>query len=400
MEVAERQAPMNRSASSGVPPAAAGRQPAARGHGRGTPAGPPEGGQAHAHHLRHGGFQTHREHQHHDPRLPRSTSRGSPATGGTRDSGGPGPQRHSGASSPATAGNSAGAPARRQLGHQPQQGQQGQGGAHGLGTEGSGQQTDSLCEKSIDSQNPRPSEYLYVHPPEPNLASPWRGPTAPVPLFALWVLEAWVTRARLRDLPGCRDRRDRPLPPVTLCIPARNEERNWPAWIPGWPRTTRTCASWWWTTGPPTGPGHPRPAGRNPSGPAAGAAQRPASPGWLGRTTPWISRPSAGSAGGGLAAVRRRRCPGRPGSAAPGLRLPGGAPADLFTLLPALDTGAWVERLYLPVANMFFLWLVPPLRVADPHSRCCCGVGSFILVRAWPTTPWRTCGAPWKPWTT
>lgn len=56
-------------------------------------------------------------------------------------------------------------------------------------------------------------------------------------------------------------------------------------------------------------------------------------------------------------------------------------PADLFTLLPALDTVGWAERLFLPVANLFFLWLVPPLRVADPRSRCCCGVGSFILVR-------------------
>jgi len=56
-------------------------------------------------------------------------------------------------------------------------------------------------------------------------------------------------------------------------------------------------------------------------------------------------------------------------------------PADIFALVPGVDTHSVGERLFLPTAATFFLWLVPPGSVADPKSPFFCGTGAFTLVR-------------------
>ena len=204
-------------------------------------------------------------------------------------------------------------------------------------------------------------------------------------LFAVWAVQAWITRARLRDLAGLPENgRPGPLPRVALCIPARDEEREVGGALDAW--LAQDCPELRVLV---VDDGS---TDRTPEILAQRAARRPERlrvlrndhlpPGWLGKNhaLDLASRqPEALGAEWLLFADADAH-------AAPDLLRRAFAyldehPADLFTLLPALDTVTWTERLFLPVANLFFLWLVPPLRVADPRSRCCCGVGSFILVR-------------------
>ena len=213
------------------------------------------------------------------------------------------------------------------------------------------------------------------------LVSSWLLP----PLFALWAVQAWLTRVRLRDLPGLpATGAAGPLPAVALCIPARNEERELGRALDSWlaqdyPRlrivvvddgsTDRTAAILAERAG--SRPGSLRVL-RNDRLPA----------GWLGKNhaLDLASRqPEALAAEWLLFADADAQ-------AAPNLLRRAFAfldqdPADLLTLLPAIDAVSWSERIFMPMANLFFLWLMPPARVADPRSRCCCGVGSFILVR-------------------
>jgi len=56
-------------------------------------------------------------------------------------------------------------------------------------------------------------------------------------------------------------------------------------------------------------------------------------------------------------------------------------PADLLTLIAAVETASVAERIFIPPALVHFLWFVPPGRVADPHSRFFCGTGGFTIVR-------------------
>ncbi len=211
--------------------------------------------------------------------------------------------------------------------------------------------------------------------------SAWLG----VWLLLVWGVEAWITRVRLRDLAGLSGPgRPDPWPSVVLCIPARDEARELGAALDGW--LAQDC------------PGlrivvvDDGSTDRTPDILAERAERHPGRlrvlrndhlpQGWLGKNhaLDLASRqPEALAAEWLLFADADVQ-------AAPDLLRRAFAhleehPADLFTLLPAFDTVTWSERLFLPVANMFFLWLVPPLRVADPRSRCCCGVGSFILVR-------------------
>jgi len=204
-------------------------------------------------------------------------------------------------------------------------------------------------------------------------------------LFALWGLEAWLTRARLRDLQDLPDAGvPGPLPRVALCIPARNEARELGRALDAW--LAQDC------------PGlriivvDDGSTDRTPAILAERAACRSGTlrvlrndhlpPGWLGKNhaLDLASRqPEALAADWLLFADADVQ-------AAPDLlrrafAFLDGHPADLFSLLPALDTGTWAERVFLPVANLFFLWLVPPRRVADPRSAFFCGVGGFILVR-------------------
>jgi glycosyltransferase involved in cell wall biosynthesis len=56
-------------------------------------------------------------------------------------------------------------------------------------------------------------------------------------------------------------------------------------------------------------------------------------------------------------------------------------PADVLALCPAIDFRSWSEALFLPMGAMGFLWLVPPDRVANPRSAFFCGIGAFTLIR-------------------
>jgi glycosyltransferase involved in cell wall biosynthesis len=209
-------------------------------------------------------------------------------------------------------------------------------------------------------------------------------PLLPALLFALWGLEAWLTRVRLRDLPGLPAAAQAPLPTVTLCIPARDEERELGPALDSWlaqdyPGLRVVVVDDGSTD-------------RTPAILAERAACHPGAlrvlrndrlpPGWLGKNhaLDLASRQPEALAADWLLFVDADA------QATPDLLRRAFAfleerPADLFTLLPAIDTASWIERLFMPVANMFFLWLVPPLRVADPRSRFCCGVGCFMLVR-------------------
>jgi glycosyltransferase involved in cell wall biosynthesis len=175
-----------------------------------------------------------------------------------------------------------------------------------------------------------------------------------------------------------------PLPPVTLCIPARDEERELGPALDSWlaqdyPGLRVVVVDDGSTD-------------RTPAILAERAARHPGTlrvlrndhlpSGWLGKNhaLDLASRQPEALAADWLLFVDAD-AQATPDMLRRAFAFLEERPADLFTLLPAIDTASWVERLFMPVANMFFLWLVPPLRVADPRSRFCCGVGCFILVR-------------------
>lgn len=212
------------------------------------------------------------------------------------------------------------------------------------------------------------------------LGSPWLAGT----LFALWALQAWLTRIRLRDLPDLPEAGPGAPPAVTLCIPARNEEAELGRALDGW--LAQDCpglrilvvddAS---TDGTPAilagkAQGHPDRLR------ALRVEQLP--PGWLGKNHALdlaAHQPEARSAPWLLFADADVQ-------ASPDLLRRAFAfldqhPADLLTLLPALDTVGVAERVFLPLANLCFLWLLPLGRIPDPRSGFACGVGGFMLVR-------------------
>ncbi|MDR3673764.1 MAG: glycosyltransferase family 2 protein [Holophaga sp.] len=213
------------------------------------------------------------------------------------------------------------------------------------------------------------------------MVSPW----LPLPWFVLWAAQAWATGARLRDLEDLpRTGASGPLPTVTLCVPARDEERELARALDSWlaqdcpglrivvvddGSTDRTPAILAERAG--SRPGRLRVL-RNDQLPA----------GWLGKNhaLDLASRqPEALAADWLLFADADVQ-------ATPDLLRRAFAfleqhPVDLLTVLPAIDAVTWAERMFMPVANLVFLWLMPPRRVADPRSRCCCGVGGFMLVR-------------------
>ena len=207
-------------------------------------------------------------------------------------------------------------------------------------------------------------------------------PGLPAGLLGAWALEAWLTRVRLRDLP------DLPAPdpavavsPVTLCIPVRDEERELGPALDSWlgqdypslrilvvddGSTDRT----------------PEILARRTDPRLRVLRVDRLPPGWLGKNHALhlaSRQPEALEA-------EWLRFADADAQAAPDLLRRAFAflarhPADLLTLLPALDTVGWTERIFLPVANLAFLWLVPLRRIPDPRSRFACGVGGFILAR-------------------
>jgi hypothetical protein len=207
----------------------------------------------------------------------------------------------------------------------------------------------------------------------------------PSGLFGLWAIEAWLTRSRLRDLPGLPEAGPgSAASAVTLCIPARDEERELGAALDSWLAQDHPGLRILVVDDDSTD--------RTPELLAERQAREPGRlrvirnrelpPGWLGKNHALhlaSGQPEAMAADWLLFTDADVQ-------AAPDLLRRAFAfleenPADLLTLLPGIDTVSLAERVFLPLGNLFFLWLVPPGRVADPRSRACCGVGGFILVR-------------------
>jgi GT2 family glycosyltransferase len=207
----------------------------------------------------------------------------------------------------------------------------------------------------------------------------------PAALAGLWLFAAWLTRARLRDLPDLPERGlTGDLPSVTLCIPARDEELELGPALDSWlaqehPALRILVVDDGSSDG--TAALLAERAGRG-EGRLRVLRNEHLPPGWLGKNhaLDLASRqPEA------LAAEWLLFCDADV-QASPDLLRRAFAflaeqPADILALLPALDTVGLAERIFIPGANLAFLWLVPPRRVAAPASRFYCGVGAFTLVR-------------------
>jgi hypothetical protein len=216
-------------------------------------------------------------------------------------------------------------------------------------------------------------------------------PSLPWPLWTalgcavFWIGGAWLARARLRQLPPLPERgAAAALPPVALCIPARDEAREVGRALDSWlgqdypdlrivvvddgsrDATPALLAS------RAARHGHRLRVHRNDGLPR----------GWLGKNhalhlascqpealaAPWLLFADADvRAGPGL--LRRA------------FAFLEAHPGDLLALLPAVDTVALAERMFIPWATLGFLWAVPFARVPCAKSRAHCGVGAFILVR-------------------
>lgn len=200
---------------------------------------------------------------------------------------------------------------------------------------------------------------------------------------AFWVLACPVAWARLRDL------LDLPLgagavPPVTLCIPARNEEKA----------LGPALASWLAQEAPDLRIVVVDDGSRDAT-PALLAQRVREHPdrlrvlrvddlpeGWLGKnhalhlassqpealSSPWLLFADADVV------------------AAPDLLKRAFAflaahPGDLLALVPAVDTVGLVERSFMPWATLALLWAIPFRRVPQAGSWAHCGVGAFTLVR-------------------
>lgn len=207
----------------------------------------------------------------------------------------------------------------------------------------------------------------------------------PAGLFALLGWEWYITQRRVRrieDLPEPAE--GTPLPPVCLCIPARNEAEEIGAALDSWlaqdhPDFRIVVVDDGSTDATPDilaqrveRHGDRLRVIRNDALP----------PGWLGKNHALhraVQAPEAKAAEWLLFADADVQ-------ADPQLLRRAFAyleqrPADLLALCPALDVGSWSEALILPMGAMGFLWLVPPDRVADPRSAFFCGIGAFTLIR-------------------
>ena len=214
---------------------------------------------------------------------------------------------------------------------------------------------------------------------------PWTSLSLVLLPFALWGLCAWLTLARLRDLPDLPEHGlQEGLPSVTICIPARNEEREVGQALDSWlaqeyPRLSIIVVDDASSDGTPAilaqrAAAHPQTLCvlRNDSLPA----------GWLGKNhaLDLASRQPQALAADWLLFTDADA------QAVPTLLKQAFAflqehPGDILALMPGVDTVGLAERVFIPMAALAFLWAVPVRRVPLAHSRVHCGVGAFTLVR-------------------
>jgi glycosyltransferase involved in cell wall biosynthesis len=207
----------------------------------------------------------------------------------------------------------------------------------------------------------------------------------PGALLGLVALEGWMTHSRLRDLPQLPEAdRTQASPSICLCIPARNEVREIGPALDSWLAQDYPGLRVLVVDDGST------------DGTAAILAERSSRhperlrvlrndvlpPGWLGKNHALhlASAQAEALAADWLLFVDADV------NATPDLLLRCTAhlrefPADLLTLIAAVETVSLSERIFIPAALLQFLWATPPRRVADPHSAFFCGTGGFTLVR-------------------
>ena len=203
-------------------------------------------------------------------------------------------------------------------------------------------------------------------------------------LFLLWGLGTWLALARLRDLPPLpAEGKAGALPPITLCIPVRDEEEEVGAALDSWLAQEAPGLRIVLVDDGSTD--------RSPALLALRAAARPdrlrvlrndtLPPGWLGKNhaLDLATRQPEALAAQWLVFVDGD-VQAAPDLLRRALACLDAHPGDLLALLPAVDTVSLAERVFLPMATLAFLWAIPFRRVPLPGSRVHCGVGAFTMV--------------------
>lgn len=207
----------------------------------------------------------------------------------------------------------------------------------------------------------------------------------PASILGLLLVEGWLTRFRLLRLPRlAEDHALRRAPSICLCIPARNEATEIGLALDSWLAQDYAHLTILAVDDDSTdGTGEIL---------AEHARWRPdrlrvlhsgvLPPGWLGKNHALhlaTSQPEASAAEWLLFVDADVHA--TPDLLRRTMAHLESCPADLLTLIAAVDTVSPAERLFIPSALMQFLWITPPDRVADPHSAFFCGTGAFTLVR-------------------
>jgi len=213
-------------------------------------------------------------------------------------------------------------------------------------------------------------------------------PTSPLWLaavpFLLWFLGTRLALARVRDLPVLpAEGKAGALPPLTLCIPVRDEEAEVAGALDSWlaqeaqglrivlvddGSTDRTPALL-----APRAEAHP--------GRLRVLRNDTLPPGWLGKNhaLDLAARQPESLAASWLVFVDGD-VQAAPDLLRRALAFLDAHPGDLLALIPGVDTVSLAERAFLPMAALAFLWAIPFRRVPDPGSRVHCGVGAFTMV--------------------
>lgn len=203
-------------------------------------------------------------------------------------------------------------------------------------------------------------------------------------LAAFWGAGTWLALSRLPHLPRLGRRVPRgPLPPVALCIPARDEAaavgEALDAWLaqdhPGLrilvvddgsrDATPEILAA------RQAGAGARLKVLRNDALP----------PGWLGKNHALHLASAQPEADAEWLLFADADVVAAPDLLRRAFAFLEDHPADLLALIPAVDTVGLAERAFLPWATLGLLWVIDFRRVPEPGRWAHCGVGAFTLVR-------------------